>query len=74
MSCMAALDCPTTYFHDVQALAAHDDFLRRVMKGTLLSRKVKVLQRLSDLKGIVHRRAGPSLTNPVCKELLTDCL
>ncbi|EIE26959.1 hypothetical protein COCSUDRAFT_46296 [Coccomyxa subellipsoidea C-169] len=57
-----------------QALAAHDDFLRRVMKGTLLSRKVKVLQRLSDLKGIVHRRAGPSLTNPVCKELLTGCL
>lgn len=39
----------------VQALAAHDDFLRRVMKGTLLSRKVKVLRSLLDLKNVVHR-------------------
>ena len=47
----------------VQALAAHDDFLRRVMKGTLLSRKVKVLRSLLDLKNVVHRWSSlPSFT------------
>ena len=39
----------------VQALAAHEEFMKRVMKGTLLSRKVKTLKALNELKEVVNR-------------------
>ncbi|BDA43053.1 Gamma-tubulin complex component 2 [Coccomyxa sp. Obi] len=40
-----------------EALAAHEEFMKRVMKGTLLSRKVKTLKALNELKEVVNRFA-----------------
>ena len=56
----------------VQALAAHDDFLRRVMKGTLLSRKVKVLRSLLDLKNVVHRWSSLSSFSFFAFRMISD--
>jgi hypothetical protein len=41
-------------------VVAHQEFLRRVMKGCLLSRKVKLLQTLISLKTQAYRFAGSS--------------
>lgn len=49
----------------VQALAAHSDFLRRVAKGCLLSRKVRVLKTLTELKNVAHRCKSFSATQTV---------
>lgn len=38
-------------------IAHHKEFLRRVMKGCLLSRKVKLLRNLIDLKVVAHHFA-----------------
>jgi hypothetical protein len=43
-----------------QVMAAHEECLRRVMKGCLLSRKVKVLRALMELKTLAHRFASAS--------------
>ncbi|KAK9817974.1 hypothetical protein WJX72_005158 [[Myrmecia] bisecta] len=40
-----------------QVMAAHKEFLRRVLKGCLLSRKVKLLRNLMDLKALALRFA-----------------
>lgn len=39
---------------------AHREFLRRVLKGCLLSRKVRLLRALMDLKSLAHHYAALS--------------
>ena len=43
-----------------QVMRAHEEWLRRVMKGCLLSRKVKVLRALMELKTAAHRFSSAS--------------
>ncbi len=43
-----------------QVMVAHREFLRRVLKGCLLSRRVKLLRALIDLKTLAQRFAAVS--------------
>ena len=43
-----------------QVVDAHREFLRRVLKGCLLSRKVRLLRALMDLKSLAHHYAALS--------------
>jgi len=39
----------------VQVMEAHAAYLKRILKGTLLSRKVKLLQQLNSIINVGHR-------------------
>ena len=39
----------------VQVMEAHGAYLKRILKGTLLSRKVKLLQQLNSIINVGHR-------------------
>lgn len=39
----------------VQVMEAHGAYLKRILKGTLLSRKVKLLQQLNSIVNVGHR-------------------
>lgn len=46
--------------HACQVMVAHREFLRRVLKGCLLSRRVRLLRALIDLKTLAQRFAAVS--------------
>ncbi len=49
-----------------QVMVAHREFLRRVLKGCLLSRRVRLLRALIDLKLVAQRFAN--ISSRICAE------
>lgn len=49
-----------------QVMVAHREFLRRVLKGCLLSRRVRLLRALIDLKLLAQRFAN--ISSRICAE------